>query len=632
MSDEIAHADLAPKLFLLPFPRQVSQHGAPLRPAPSNFLYISENASVNTRRRCHNLCRQLQELGFRTSPESTSKLGPFQALFTPSATFPKWDQPDRPLRGQTAGPEGYHLLVTSAGALLHGADELGIQHAGATLRQLMQDGPEIPGIDIEDYPLLSQRVMHLDFRGWAPNFEYLKHVISEFANLKINALILDYESYFDYPSQPGLASEGALSPTDVTELEVFAQDMGVTLIPQVSCLGNVGHVLRLPAYAALREHPEYFQQYCPVLPETLGVVTAMIEDLASIHLGRYVHIGGDETRLLGVHPASQARARQLGGRAALYLDYVGRVCRYLINGGRVPLVWDDMFRRMSDEQVRWLPQEAILTSWQFEGHGGHATPAILTILDRFKRLGRRVWGAATRLPAARYDAFDNIDAWTEAAEMGYLEGMVTTAWTRDYTLGPTYAPPETTWPAALYAAERSWSGLKGLSRDQFPQRCVVRLFGAREASSQNRLWAGMDAVLREHPRRARDYFHHELTRVMCNQPLLAFLESWSAIGSLKEYIRNFEVEISNNYANLLAGCGDPFYSGRLRWRILDTKTKVREVITNFQQQCLRLTNERQVQEYVESSVAYALRRLEEMEALLANYPLPPSDWQQPVNL
>ncbi|HEY3321993.1 MAG TPA: family 20 glycosylhydrolase [Planctomycetota bacterium] len=620
------------RLYLLPYPRNISLRGAPLRPAPSNYLYISDNATVNMRRRCHVLCKQLYECGFRTNPESTNRLSPTQALFTPAATMPKWDGLERPLRGQCAAPEGYRMNVTSVGVLMHSADDQGMQHAGATLKQLLLDGPEIPGMEIEDYPLLPWRIMHLDFRGWAPTAEHLKQIITNFADLKINALILDYESFFDFPSQPGLASEGALSPAEVSEIELHAQDFGVTLIPLVPCLGNVNHVLRLPSYAALREHPEYFQQYCPVLPETLGIVTAMMEDLASIHLGKFIHAGGDEVRLLGAHPASEARAKQLGGRAALYLDYVGKVSRYLVNGGRIPMLWDDMFRRMSDEQVKWLPEEAILNSWQYEGHGGHATPAILTNLDRYRRLGRRVWGAATRSPAARYDAFDNIDAWTEAAEMGYVDGLVTTAWTRDHTLGPLFAPSETTWPAALYAAERMWSGIKGLPREQFPQRFVVRMFGAKDAALQSRLWAGMDLILREHYRQAREYLAPLLNMVPRGANTLGFLESWCAIGALKDYVRSFETDVSSNYSNLLAGCGDPFNSGRLRWRVLDAKAKAGNVIARFQQQALRLTSERQIQEYIESSVAYSLKQLEEMDSLLTNYPLPPPEWQQAVHI
>ena len=630
--DVDVEASPSPKLNVLPFPRSVSLRGAPLRPTPSNFLYISDKATVGARRRCHMLCQQLFDIGYRTAPETSTRLLPTQALFTPSATFPKWDQLDRPLRGQCAALEGYRLTVNSSGALLHGADEQGLQYAGTTLRQLIQDGPEIPGLEIEDFPLLPFRVMHLDFKGWSPNTEYLKNVLMMFADVKINTVILEYESYYNFPSQPGLASEGALSPAEMSEVELFSQDLGITLIPLVPCIGNAGHVLRLPAYAGLREHSEYFQQFCPVVPETLGIVTAMMEDLASVHRGKFMHVGGDETRLLGVNPASEARAKQLGGRAALYLDYVGKVCRYLTAGGKSPLIWDDMFRRMSDEQVRWLPPDTVLTFWQYEGHGGKATPAILTNLDRYRKLGRRVWGAATRSPTSRYDSFDNIDAWTEAAEMGYLEGLITTAWTRDHTLGPMYAPPEVSWPGAYYAAERKWSGLKGLPREKFPLRFIARLFGVKDPAAQSRLWTGFDMLLREHPRRAREFFGHEMQHATRNGAILGFLESWTALGSLAEYIHQFETDISGNFSNLQAGCGDPFHSGRLRWRIMDAKNKLPALISNFQHQALRLTHERQVQEYLESTLAFGIRKLEDMEALLGGYPYPPSEFQQPVSI
>jgi hypothetical protein len=631
-SQEAQAVSAANPLSILPFPRHVTLRGAALRPTPSNFLYVSTNVSVNTRRKCHLLCKQLEQIGFRTTMESSNKLLPTQAIFTPSATIPKWYENERPLRGQAAAREGYRLTVNSEGAMLFGADEQGVQYAGATLRQLLQDGPDIPGLEIEDYPLLPWRVMHLDFKGWAPTSDYLKQVLASFADIKINAVILEYESFYNFPSQPGLASDGALTHHEVEEIELLANDLGITLIPLVPCIGNLSFLLRLPAYAALREHPDYYQQICPVHPESLGVITAMMEDLAAVHHSKLFHIGGDETRLLGANPATDTRAKQLGGRAALYLDHVGKICRYVTAGGRNPLIWDDMFRKMSDEQVKWLPPETILTFWQYEGQGGRATPAILTNLDRYKNLGRRVWGAATRSPTTRYDSFDNIDAWTEAAELGYIEGLITTAWTRDHTLGTMYAPPETAWPGAYYAAERTWGGMKTSSREQFPQRFVTRVFGAKDPGSQSRLWAGFDLLLREHPRRAREFFYHELKHVQRNKGLLGFLEAWTAVGAFKDYVKQFETEVSGNYSNLVAGCADPFHSGRLRWRVLDAKAKVPNIIGNFNQRAMRLTNERQVQEFIESSIAFNLRKLDEMDMLLSAYPLPPTEWQQPVSL
>jgi len=629
---DIGEAAGLERLSLLPFPRHVSLRGAPFRPAPSNFLYVSTNATVGTRRKCQVLSQQLLELGLRTILETSSHLGATQAVLTQSARFPKLDHLERPLRGQCAGHEGYRLVTGADGALLHGADEQGVQYAGATLAQLAEDGPEVPGMVVEDYPLLPWRVMHLDFKGWPPTLEYLKQVISILGSLKINMLILEYAAHFDFPSQPGLAGEGALTAQEMGELEILAQDLGLLLVPLVPCIGNVGHVLRLPAYETLREHPQYLQQYCPVNPQTLGVVTAMMEDLISIHAGKFFHIGGDETRLLGCNPESEARAKQLGGRAALYLEYIGKVCRYLLSSQRQPMIWDDMFRKMTDAQVQWLPEEVVLTSWQYEGHGGHATPAILNNLDRYKRLNRRAWGAATRSPAVRYDSFDNIDAWTEAAEMGYVDGLVTTAWTRDHPLGAVFAPPETAWPGAFYAAERVWSGLKGLARERFPQRFVARMFGAKDAGMQSRIWAGCDLLLRDHLRRAREFFAQDARQAPRRGATLAFLEAWSALGAFREYVGQFEEEVCGNYANLQSGHGDPFHCGRLHWRMQELKNKLPAVVANFRQRAALVTTEPQIREYIESTVAYSYRKLEEMEKLLAQYPLPPQEWQQPLSL
>ena len=629
----LSAVDTTPQLNLMPYPRVVTLRGAPFRPAPSNFLYLSPSAPNGVRRKAHILIQQLELLKIRTLLASGSSLQPYQALFTPAATFQKSDQMQKPLRGEALAHEGYRLLATDEGVLLHGNDEQGLQYAGTTLRQLIEDGPEIPGCEIEDRPLLPWRVMHLDFKGWPPRFDYLKTVIRMFANLKINAIILEYEAYFDFASQPGLAQPGALTREEAAELETHAQDLGVTLIPLVPCLGNVGHLLRLPEYAQLREHPNYYQQFCPVNPATLDIVTAMMEDLVATHPGKFFHMGGDETRLLGSNPASEQRAKQLGGRAALYLEYLGRVCRYLIHRQKAPLIWDDMFRKMSDEQVKWMPPEAILTFWQYEGHGGRATPAILTTLDRYKRLGRLVWGAATRSPSVHYDSFDNIDAWTEAAELGYLNGLITTAWTRDFTLGAMLPPPETAWPGAFYAAERVWSGLStGPGREQFAGRFIARMFGAKDPTAQAGLWAGFDHMLREHPKRAREAFAQGARHAARGREILEFQYAWAAMGTFQEYVKQFDAEIAGNYANLQAGRGDPLHSGRLRFRVQDLKTKLPLLMRSFTQYANRITNDGIVREYLESTVAYNLRRLDEIESLLSAYPAPPPEFQQPVTL
>jgi len=63
---------------------------------------------------------------------------------------------------------------------------------------------------------------------------------------------------------------------------------------------------------------------------------------------------------------------------------------------------------------------------------------------------------------------------------------------------------------------------------------------------------------------------------------------------------------------------------------MDVKTKLPLLMRHFTQHAGRLTQDAVVREFLESTIAFNLRRLDEMDSLLSNYPLPPPEWQQPV--
>ena len=102
----LAAVDYAGKeLNLLPYPRLVMVKGAPFRPAPSSYLYLSPAATPSVRRRAHVLCQQFEMLKIRTTIGNGPTLLANQAYFTTSATFQKSEQMERPLRGESVAPE-----------------------------------------------------------------------------------------------------------------------------------------------------------------------------------------------------------------------------------------------------------------------------------------------------------------------------------------------------------------------------------------------------------------------------------------------------------------------------------------------------------------------------------------------
>ena len=154
----------------------------------------------------------------------------------------------------------------------------------------------------------------------------------------------------------------------------------------------------------------------------------------------------------------------------------------------------------------------------------------------------------------------------------------------------------------------------------------------KDAIGQSRLWDGFDLLLHDHPRRARSFFAHNFKHALRNGDTLNFLEIWTALNAFKEYVQQFDKTIAANYANLRTGQGDPFQSGRLRWRIADIKSKAPALTRAFMRHAERITPTTMAQEYLDSEIAFNLKRLDEMEKLLSDYPLPDTEWQQPAQL
>lgn len=611
---------------LLPFPRVFAQRGSPFRVASNSHLYLSSRANQNVRRKFHLFTERLLELGVRTAVSSSSNLAPLQAVYTDSGEFPKWVKMEMAMRGETARVGGYKISVNQDGIVLQGADETGIHNACSTLQQLIEDGPDIPGMEIDDYPILPYRAIHLDCKGWPPGIVWLKRSIQLLASVKINVLVLEYDAHFNYAAAPELAHEDGLNGAQILELDNFARDHGMTLVPLFSCVGNASHVLAHEQFAALREHPDFPHMYAASNPDAQKLLCARMAELLAVHLGKIVHIGGNGAFLLGSNPQTLKRAEELGGLDSVYLDHIGVLCRHLVAQGAQPVVWDDLIRNMSDAQIKWLPQETVLAFWLPEGLSPEGAPEVLAHLERYKVMKRDVWGGAVLSPATGYSAFDSLDAWGEVADMGYVSGLIASVSTRECANMGLLPPFESVWPAAFYAAERAWGGKQVIGRDLFPQRFVMRFFGIHNnLELQSRIWAALNAGITGEFQNACVYFDSVAPHVRMRADSLRFLKGWAEANALLVLHRDIETVIRANFSNIQNGTADALMTGRLRWQIQMLKEKAPGIIAWLSQHAAPFAGVSAIHEYIESSIAYTLRRLEEFEPLLESYPLPPED-------
>ena len=238
--------------------------------------------------------------------------------------------------------EEYQLDISGDGVTVTASSEQGFAHALTTIRQL-RNGPILPAVKIQDYPRLGMRGFHLMFESLhqlgAPEATAL---ISSAAKLKLNTLLLEFGPRFPFERHAVVRSPSALTAAELRQLLNHARSLGMTCIPLLQSLGHLGYLLRHDEYADIREENEHRDQMCPTNERSFQVFTELAEEILGFFPeARFMHIGADETRRLGVCP----RCREVAGRTSrgsLYINHTNKVCSWLIERGVTPILWDDI--------------------------------------------------------------------------------------------------------------------------------------------------------------------------------------------------------------------------------------------------------------------------------------------------
>ncbi|HEY4387411.1 MAG TPA: glycoside hydrolase family 20 zincin-like fold domain-containing protein, partial [Ktedonobacteraceae bacterium] len=390
--------------------------------------------------------------------------------------------------GQDISPEAYKLSTADHKIQIEASGASGLFYGIQTLLQLAEPslGKEVPCVEIEDWPLISLRSVHLDLRSncLMPTFEYLIETIKELARYKINAVVLEWEDKFPYQQHPEIVSPLALTPEQVQTLLAVAAQHHVRVVPLMQTLGHVEYILKLPQYAELRERAGDISQFCPCDANTLPLVYELLDELMAAHPDlTFVHLGGDEPWLLGSCPRCAAKAEKQG-ISAVYLDHIGEICRHVLAAGKIPVIWGDVVigqHTIASQSDNWLGQESQslanlsrevrMVYWEYHSR----KPSDLIHFESYRKQGFPVWGA----PAIRFgdivpdhtENLDNINAMIEASIIHKAEGVLITSWVwKDM-------PFEVTWHGLVCSAERAWSG-GSLTMEELESRATQLFYGA----------------------------------------------------------------------------------------------------------------------------------------------------------
>src|ERR1700744_3184660 len=287
------------------------------------------------------------------------------------------------------------------------------------------------------------RGFHLDLRIQVMPMPALKAFAKKLSDGGINTLIMEWEGTYPFEKHPLIPNRYAYSKAEIVSFIGYCTSLGIDVIPLQQSFGHVEYILRNDRYKDLREDQKDFSQVCPLQTKQDSLLfTDLYTELASTHTSKYIHIGGDETYLLGHDERCKLKVAK-EGKSKLYIDYIRMLCGIVIKLGKTPVLWADIAMKYP-EAINLLPKGTVLVDWNYgwsmNNFGDH---------QKLMQSGYEIWGAPSlRSHPDNYfltqweKHFNNISNFVPVArKLGY-KGIVMTSWSTSGAYSPVFETDE----------------------------------------------------------------------------------------------------------------------------------------------------------------------------------------------
>ncbi|NLG51112.1 MAG: family 20 glycosylhydrolase [Chloroflexi bacterium] len=366
------------------------------------------------------------------------------------------------------GEQAYCVDVDARRVIAGGDGALALHYAAQTCRQLARgEHTRWPSVRLVDWPSLPYRGVMMDVsRGKVPTVDTIKLVIDELALYKANVLQFYTEHTFAFAHHPRIGQGcGSLTNEDILELDAYARERQIELIPNLQSFGHCAHILNMPEYAHLAES-EARWSLCPTDERTYAFLDDLYADMLPAFGSPVLNIGCDETYDLGKGRSTDAAAQKGTGR--LYLEHILRLRELAQRYGRRIQLWGDILLHYPD-LVPQVPDDVTLLDWHYEAQDDYPS------VQLFAESGRDFWvcpGTSswnTLFPRIE-NSNRNISTLARLGVEHGAKGLLNTDWGDNGH----YQPIGQCWYGYIYGAEQAWTG--GATPDETFDACFGRLF------------------------------------------------------------------------------------------------------------------------------------------------------------
>ncbi|GEQ60907.1 hypothetical protein VL4N_02430 [Vagococcus lutrae] len=286
------------------------------------------------------------------------------------------------------GKEQYSLKISDS-ITLSASGNRGWFYGLMTLLQIIRyEGVKLPFMEIQDEPYFAHRGVYYDVtRGKVPTLETLKEMIDVFSEYKINEMQLYIEHSFLFEELSEIfRDKDALSAADIMELDRYAAERHIELIPSLATFGHMYEILRSQTFSDLSEkHIDRNEPFSFV--NRMAHHTLDVSHDKSIELSKYLiesfiplfqsdkfNICGDETFDLGRYKNKELAEEKGVGR--LYVDYLKQLIEIVQQNGKQVMFWGDIIVK-HPELLKEIPQDVICLNWGYSANETSANTELI---------------------------------------------------------------------------------------------------------------------------------------------------------------------------------------------------------------------------------------------------------------
>ncbi len=332
--------------------------------------------------------------------------------------------------------EGYCLKITPKKIIIKASSDEGIYYAIKTLKQIKRNN-SCACCEIEDSPDIKIRGVMIDIsRSKVPTLSTLKSMVDLFSDLKYNHLELYVEGFsYEYSSFPELLKDNNyIKLSDYLELEKYANEHYIDLVPNQNGFGHMTDWLSIDKYKALAECPDGFTIWGshrppstidPTNKNSYKLVKKMYEDMLPHFKSKYFNMNFDEPYELGYGKSKEKC--DATSKEDVFIEYLTSLTKVVRKYDKIPLIWGDVLINHS-EAIPKIPKDVIVIDWGY--HKMYDFDKHAKMLNEAKRKFMVAPGTVTwsNLTCRYEDMFESIKNSANACKKYDGLGILITDW------------------------------------------------------------------------------------------------------------------------------------------------------------------------------------------------------------